>query len=265
MIDYHIHTSLCNHAQGEMEDYVAAAIEKKLVEICFLDHLILHKEGKHSSMNLKELPLYFAETQRLKNKYRDKIKVKVGLEVDFDPQNIDIIENLLAQYSFDAIGSSVHFINGINIASRREAAKTCEKNDDYLIEKYFQTLYKMLDYCYFDFICHFDVIKKNGREIPNKFKSLIDDIISKIAVKNIAVEINTGGWQHPANECYPSPGIIQKCIDADIPILLSSDAHKPEDVGNNFEKAIRILSSFGCRKISSFNKRKIKFTTIATL
>lgn len=248
-----------------MEDYVVAAIEKRLVEICFLDHLIIHDAGKHSSMNLKELPLYFTESQRLKNKYRDKIKVRVGLEVDFDPQNIDIIENLLEQYSFDAIGSSVHFIDGTNIASRREAAKTCKKIDDYLIEKYFQTLYEMLDYSYFDFICHFDVIKKTGRRIPNKFIPLIDDIISKAAEKNIAIEINTGGWQHPANECYPSPDIIQKCIGADISLLLSSDAHKPEDVGNNFEKAIGILSSFGCRKISSFNKRKIEFTTIATL
>lgn len=248
-----------------MEDYVVAAIEKKLVEICFLDHLILHDAGKHSSMNLKDLPFYFAKTQRLKTKYSDKIKVKVGLEIDFDPENSDIVKNLLQQYSFDAIGSSVHFIDGINIASRRVAAKTSKKTDDYLVEKYFQSLCEMLDDSYFDFICHFDVIKKTGREIPDKIIPLIDDIISRIAKKNIAVEINTGGWQHPGNECYPSPDIIRKCIDANIPLLLSSDAHKPDDVGNNFKKAIGILSSFGCLKISSFTKRKIEFTNITTI
>ncbi|MBW2249280.1 MAG: PHP domain-containing protein [Deltaproteobacteria bacterium] len=39
MIDYHIHTKLCNHARGMMGAYVKRAIEKGLKEICFLDHL----------------------------------------------------------------------------------------------------------------------------------------------------------------------------------------------------------------------------------
>ncbi len=45
MIDYHIHTKLCNHARGVMGAYVKRAIEKGLTEVCFLDHLTLSEPG----------------------------------------------------------------------------------------------------------------------------------------------------------------------------------------------------------------------------
>ena len=37
--DGHIHTRLCNHATGEMEEYVLAALNKNLKTIIFLEHL----------------------------------------------------------------------------------------------------------------------------------------------------------------------------------------------------------------------------------
>lgn len=258
MIDYHIHTPLCNHAYGKMEDYVASAVKKGLIEICFLDHLILSDYGKKSSMKIDEIPLYYAEILRLKREYSNKIEIRTGLEIDFDLANISRIEEILDQYSFDAIGGSIHFIDGINIASRREAVKMPPASENYLMEKYFETLYEMLDYDFFDFICHLDVIKKTGRTITDKFTAIIDAIIEKTAIKNKAIEINTSGWSHPAKECYPSTGIIEKCVDAKIPFVLSSDAHKADDVGNDFDKALNILSSFGCCHISSYKKRKIR-------
>ncbi len=39
MIDYHIHTNRCGHADGEASDYVRAAINCGLDEIGFNDHL----------------------------------------------------------------------------------------------------------------------------------------------------------------------------------------------------------------------------------
>jgi len=46
MVDYHVHTALCNHADGSMREYLECACEKGLAEFCFLDHLILHPRSK---------------------------------------------------------------------------------------------------------------------------------------------------------------------------------------------------------------------------
>ena len=46
MIDYHVHTSFCNHAAGTMEQPVRAAGGKGLATICFPDHLTLQEAGR---------------------------------------------------------------------------------------------------------------------------------------------------------------------------------------------------------------------------
>ncbi len=91
---------------------------------------------------------------------------------------------------------------------------------------------------------------------------LIDNIISKIAKANLTIEFNTSGWDHPVNECYPSVDVIKKCVDASIPFVLSSDAHKPEDVGKSFDRAATVLSAAGCKHICSFGNRKRRFRKI---
>ena len=65
MIDYHVHTSLCNHASGTMEQYVQAAVAKGLNTICFLDHLTLQEAGRDSAMHPREVPMYVDTARRL--------------------------------------------------------------------------------------------------------------------------------------------------------------------------------------------------------
>ena len=86
MLDYHIHTRLCNHAHGAMADYAKQAISLGLREICFLDHLTLGQRGKKSSMAVNEVGLYYQAAQYIKQRFCDRIQVKVGLETDYDPQ-----------------------------------------------------------------------------------------------------------------------------------------------------------------------------------
>jgi len=68
MIDYHIHTMLCNHAEKPMEAYVKQAINIGLQEICFLDHLTMDENGRAQSMSAREKGLYFQAIQRLKDR-----------------------------------------------------------------------------------------------------------------------------------------------------------------------------------------------------
>ena len=89
MIDYHVHTPLCNHAKGQMEAYVRKAADIGLQEICFLDHLTICETGKNLSMSVEEVPLYFKHIQALKKRYESIISVKAGLEIDFSPEHAD--------------------------------------------------------------------------------------------------------------------------------------------------------------------------------
>jgi histidinol-phosphatase (PHP family) len=256
MIDYHVHTSLCNHANGTMEQYVRRAVEIGLTEICFLDHLTLHEKGRRLSMTPAELPFYYHAARHLANQYKDRIQVKVGLEVDILPGYVDQIKKIISPFAFDVIAGSVHFIEDINIVSTKQHDPRCEKADmEYICENYLKNLDKMIDADMVDLICHLDVIKKFGRRLPTIFDQIFDEILSKISYKKITLELNTSGYNHAASEFYPATPLLTKCFEKGIHITLGSDAHTPNSVGQHYDKAIDLLISIGYRHVSAFTRR----------
>ncbi len=257
MIDYHVHTSLCSHAVGSMEQYVRAAVGIGLKEICFLDHLTLHEKGKHLSMAPADVPIYFHAARQLAGFYRDRIAVKVGLEVDMDPKYTDDITDIISPFSFDVIGGSIHFINDINIVSSKNADSGREQMDIAdICERYLEKIDAMLDADVIDVVCHLDVTKKFGRPTPADFERKYNEILSKIRNKNLAVELNTSGLKHGAAEFYPSPRLLALCHEKGIPVTLGSDAHSPASVGRHYDKAIDMLKTMGYASVAAFTRRQ---------
>jgi histidinol-phosphatase (PHP family) len=255
MIDYHVHTALCGHAEGSMEEYVCSAIRKGLQEICFLDHFTKRTYDRKHSMTVTELPFYYNEARRLQEKYHHRIKVKVGLEVDFNPELITAIEDIVGSFSFDCIGASVHFIDDWNIVSHHQADRYDKEDLIKLGHLYAECLLDMMRYDFFDILCHIDVIKKFGHTPLRSFMSDKTALFAEIKKGGYAVEVNTSGYDHPVRESYPSLNILARLCEAGIPITLGSDAHRPEDVGRYFAKTIRMVRSAGYKYLLSYDKR----------
>ncbi|MFX1419886.1 MAG: histidinol phosphate phosphatase, partial [Promethearchaeota archaeon] len=78
----------------------------------------------------------------------------------------------------------------------------------------------------------------------------------------LTIEINTGGLRKEINEQYPSYEIIEKMYELDLPILLGSDAHHPNDLAYKFNKMIKLLRKVGYNQLAHFNKRKRIFIEI---
>jgi len=259
MFDYHVHTRLCNHAEGAMADYIERAIEIGLKEICFLDHLTLQDQGRDLSMTPGEVPVYFQAVQMMKKRFAGRIEVKAGLEIDFSKSHADLAADITGTYGFDMIGSSVHFPEGIDIVRRKSEWKNGDNYSDsdvnLVYRKYYEDLDRMLEYDYFDTLCHFDLVKKFGRKPTVSFDDEIIEIIKKIKQKDLVIELNTSGYHHTVNEAYPSPYIIKKSKEFGISFALGSDAHNPQSVGRYFDRAFQLLQEAGYKEVAVFNKR----------
>ncbi|MBU1055367.1 MAG: histidinol-phosphatase [Proteobacteria bacterium] len=262
-IDYHIHTMLCNHAKYGMEAYIKKAVLSGFDEICFLDHLTISEPGNRQSMAPSEVPFYFQSVQNLKIRYREVISIKAGLETDYHPDHIDLINKIIETFSFDVIGSSLHFPKGVDVVSYESdwSKGGLETNEIYRL--YFEYLDKMLDNNYFDFICHIDLMKKFGRDLPDCFEKELDEIIKKIAKNNIAVEVNTSGYDHTAQNAYPSIDILKKCCKYGVGITIGSDAHEPDNIGRHYEKVLPLIRSAGYKQVCVFTERKRSFIEIS--
>ena len=87
-IDYHTHHVRCGHASGSLEEYVLRGIEIGLVQLGLSDHMpLLHVDPATyypgMAMAMDELPRYYVEAAALKEKYKDQIDLRIGLEGDF--------------------------------------------------------------------------------------------------------------------------------------------------------------------------------------
>ena len=255
-IDYHVHTPLCNHAGGVMTSFVRQAVDIGFREICFLDHLTFRDADPGLTMAPEEVPLYFHAVQRLKYQYRSTIKVKAGLEVDFDPVYADRMQKIIETFSFDVIGCSVHYLGDFDIVTSGSAWRNGEGDTDTVYGRYFDQLEKVLDYPFFDMLCHFDLVKKFNRKPTGAFDTRWHTVLQKVKDKGITLEINTSGFEHPVKEPYPSPDILKQCRRLDIPVTVGSDSHAPKHIGRHYGRAKAMLVDAGYKTLNTFTHRK---------
>jgi histidinol-phosphatase (PHP family) len=279
MEDWHTHSSLCRHAEGTLEDYVKKAIDHDLNSIGFSDHFpyeflknINNIPFQEYSMTLEEIEDYLSVAELLREKYETQIQIKIGFELDFLIDQEKALNEHLNNYMprLDYLLGSLHIQEGQKgtwcLDDERFLNNYKAFGIDHVYVEYYQKMQKMLTSKEFDFdiISHFDLPKKFNK-IPTN-KELIENEVNKtlelIKKGNYVVEINTGGIRKDINEQYPSRPIIKKMYEFDIPILLGSDAHDPNEVGYEFNNMIKILSEIGYTQLASFDKRVKSFIDI---
>jgi histidinol-phosphatase (PHP family) len=124
--------------------------------------------------------------------------------------------------------------------------------------RYFQTIAESARSGLFDLIAHPDLVKYWGdpaRRPEGDLRRYYEPAVEAIAEAGVAVEVSTAGLRKPAGEIYPARAFLEMCVDSGVPVALSSDAHRPEDVGFAYEQAIELLDALGVRELSVFERR----------
>ena len=239
-----------------MEDYARRAASIGLAEIGFADHFpLLHIDDPSLSMNLEELPPYTGEVQRLGESFPE-LRVRLGIEVDYIPETLDRVESMLASLPFDYVMGSIHFIDGWGFDDPRYIDDYAGRDICSLWSRYFELLAQAAECGLFDILAHPDLVKKFGFRPDEDVTGLYTACIERIAVAGVVVEVNTAGLRKPVGEIYPGEEFLRMCRERDIPITLGSDAHRPQEVGEGFGEALRLLRRAGYDRITVFSARK---------
>lgn len=112
MKNYHTHTMRCYHALDKEEDYILAAIKTGYKELGFSDHTPWRYESNfHSAIRMEEDKLegYVKTLSELREKYKDQISIKIGLECEYYPKYIDWLKGVIEEYQLDYIILGNHF------------------------------------------------------------------------------------------------------------------------------------------------------------
>ena len=179
-VDLHNHTTLCNHANGTVEQYVQRAIELGIDHYRFSDHAPMNFDPKYR-MDISQKALYEKWVLDAKEKYKNQIKILLAYEVDYlEGYILDEIINSKVDY---LIGS-VHFLKNKNDMwgfDNPEFIGVYESKDiDTIWLEYFDAIKSMAKTQLFDIVGHFDLIKV-FRFLPKKdIRILANDALKQI-------------------------------------------------------------------------------------
>lgn len=257
LVDYHTHHYRCGHASGTLDEVVECAVERGLAEIGLSDHSpIYHFDEPQpfpkTAMHPDELPRYVDEMLEVRERYAGRIKVRLGIESDYILGWDDFYRELWDAYPLDYVIGSVHWLGRWNVFWRELPEG---KSREQIYEEYFLTVQAAAKSGIFSILGHLDVPKTNGH-MDATMTPLVRETLHVIKEADVAIELNTSGWRKPVNECYPGPEILSYAAELGIPVTLGSDAHSPELVGADFDRALNLLQSCGFKEIAVFEKRQ---------
>jgi histidinol-phosphatase (PHP family) len=185
--------------------------------------------------------------------------LRLGIEMDFVPGAEDRIANLLHEHEFDYVVGSVHFVGDAAVDHPDYDAWLAEGDADRVWARYFELLGEAARSGLFDILGHPDLVKVwgDGRPQPSRDPRFhYEPAVEAIAESGIAVEISTAGLRKPVGEIYPTRALAEMCVDAGAAFSLSSDAHRPEQVGYAYDRAVEFMGELGITHVAVFERRR---------
>ena len=262
MIDTHTHTQYSKHATGEVEELIKAAISNNIKILSITDHAPYFVD-EYNRILKSELGKYIREIRFFSNKYKDDIKVLVGLEVDYHPEHNLYIYNLLKDIEIDYVIGAIHYVyindKKINVWDI-DSLLAPE-----FIDEYFNYLDSMIESGFFDSIAHPDTILRGG--IKSKlFSDKFDPLIPKMVKNKISYEINCSSKNKDnfdpilqknvrGDAIYPDYDLLRKLNYHNVSFTIGSDSHNIIDVGFGIKDNLLKCNSIGINEIAFYENR----------
>jgi histidinol-phosphatase (PHP family) len=260
IVDYHMHLrdrrEELAHDTQSVDPFVEAARAAGVDEIGFTEHIYYFKQSR----SLWTVPYMIERCVHDIEPYVEAVvaargrglPVKLGLEVDYVPGREDETRELLAPYPWDYLLGSVHYIGELSVDGE-DALLVDAVGVEEAWRLYFETLEAAARSGLFDSLSHPDLVKIFGaRAASFDYGPVVDSI----ADSGVAVEVSTAGLHKPVHELYPHPEFLAACRSREVPVTLASDAHAPDGVGRDFDRALELLRAAGYETVTVFEQRR---------
>jgi histidinol-phosphatase (PHP family) len=271
LTDYHLHLRSDDpgaaveeyFTEANAERYRTVADERGIAELGVSEHVYRFAQA----LEVWKHPFWVQYAHDDLDSYcefvRGETDLRLGIEADFVPGGEDRMANLLEARDFDYVIGAVHFVRegavDMDDYSVWGSGGSHPRSAEEIWRRYFETIGEAARSGLFDVLAHPDLVKVWGKERPlpeGDLRSYYELAMDGIAESGIAVEVSTAGLRKRVGELYPAPAFLSMCLEAGAPVALSSDAHRPEDVGADYDRALELLADVGVGHLCVFERRK---------
>lgn len=259
--DFHTHTDFSSDSEQPMEGALEALISKGIKTVCFTEHMDMDYPGGEFIL---DTAAYRARLLELREKFRGRIGVLFGVELGLMDYLAPRLREYVSGWDFDFIIGSSHLVDGVDPYYPEYFSKHGDYNG---ILRYFESiLANIRAFDDFDVYGHLDyVVRYSGAKNyrPADFAELLDEILKTLISMGKGVELNTAGLKYGLEFAHPHPELLKRYRELGGEIVtIGSDAHAPERIAADFDRACSILKKCGFRYHAIFRKRKPTFELI---
>jgi histidinol-phosphatase (PHP family) len=190
---------------------------------------------------------------------REETDLRLGIEADFLPGREEETAELLDGRDWDYVLGSIHFLReeALDLREGQWAEFDIWRSNDpeKVWARYFETLGEAARSGLYDILSHPDLVKVWGENTPAEPRRFYERAMEGIDGSDVAIEVSTAGLRKPVREIYPAREFLELCLEVGRPVALSSDAHVPEHLGWEYERAVDWLGDIGVEEIAVFDRR----------
>lgn len=254
---------MCGHASGTLDAFVEAAIARGLDEVGIADHMpLLYLDDRELAMADEDLPVYVERVLEVKERFRDRITVRLGIEADFHHETQPQRRAMIEGFPWDYVIGSVHILGDWVFDDPRRLERYEGLDVDRFFTDYLRTVGEMADTGLYTTVGHADLAKKFDYRAKIDLEPLYREVLGKVKAAGMCYEINTAGLRWPVDEMYPDPAFVRIAAEAGVPVTLGSDAHSPADVARDFDRALELMREAGYHQMAFFEDRRMRLESL---
>lgn len=223
--NYHSHTTRCRHAEGTEREYIERALQGGLKILGFSDHTPYLFPGDYYSnfrMFPDQLPDYVETLEKLRQEYKDRIELHIGLEVEFYPHLFGKLMDYLKGFPIEYILLGQHFLGD----EQGEPASAHRTSDPQILDRYVGQVIDGMQTGLFTYLAHPDVIHYVGDDAL--YEKQMRRLCRAANDCHMPVEINFLGIS--GNRSYPNETYWRIAGEEGCRVVLGCDAHETQQV-----------------------------------
>lgn len=266
LYDQHLHSRHSFDSRADPVANVEWAIARGLAGLTFTEHFDTHPDDWKTCTY--DDAAYSATIEQLRADYGHAIFIGKGIEVGYQPDRMDFVLDFLGHHQFDMVMLSVHYFGGhpVHIRENWDGMDVAGGTRLYL-----KTVLEAVRFCeqlcnteakVFDVLGHLDFVKRYTQRFLGRYdlkphESLLDEILRTCIAASLVPEINTSSLRQDLNEPMPGPATVARYAElGGTAMCLGSDAHRCEEIGADFDRAVAILRAADLNRLAVFEKRQ---------
>ncbi len=253
----HTHSTYCD-GRATPREMIERALELGLDSIGFSSHTHMDYSDFLPQVTHESTERYKNEIRALKEEYKGKIEIYLGLELDvFSDADLS---------GLDYVIGGVHSIRGrggelVDFDGRAEYFQTvidtyCGGDGMELARRYYEAVAELPERAKCDIIAHYDLVTKHAERVKffdhesEEYKRYALDAIEAIAGRIPYFEVNVGGISRGYRSTpYPAPFIVKRMLELGMKPVIGTDCHHPDTLYSSIDAGVELLRSAGVGEV----------------